>query len=318
MAFNRLLYLTLLVLSVAFYFASGVWFSWLLVVLMLALPLAALLMSLPAMLGCRLEASLPRTVEQGTEASLRLRLQARRFLPLPAVQVRVNLRTRDREKDIRYLSHLSRTGGVLSMPTEVCGFLAPEFYRGRVYDLLGLFRLPLRLPRVEPMAILPPELTPNPMPRMEQFLQQQTKPKPGGGSAELHDHRPYRPGDPVKDIHWKLSLKTDTLVVREPLEPVRRHIVLALRTPKGSTERTSRLGNLRWLSRWLTSNGVAHEIVWMEGRSLRTKEIHGPEDTLEALRAACMAPERTDELPWPLPFQADWVCPVGTDRRWSP
>lgn len=313
MAFNRVLYLTLLAGSVAFYFASGVWVSWLLVLLLLLLPPLSLLVCLPAMLHCRLEVFLPRTVELGEDAALRLHLSANRFLPLPEVQVRLNLRTRDREKDIRYLSRLTRTSGVLAVPTDFCGFLAPEFHRGRVYDALGLFWLPLRTPKPEPLAILPPALIPTPLPRLELALQTRSRPKPGGGSAELHDHRAYRPGDPVRDIHWKLSLKTDSLIVREPLDPVRQRIVLALRTPRGTQARAVGLGNLRWLSGWLLDKGIDHELVWMQGRELRGREVRTPEELLEALRSACLAPEDSDPLPLPLPIKADWVCPVGPE-----
>ena len=317
MAVNRLLYAGLLVLSTVFYFATANqpsnWYAWVLLVLMMVLPPVSLLLSLPAMLRCRLEAAMADTVEQGAKASLRLRLNAWRLLPLPEVQIRLNLRTRSREKDLRFLSRLSREDGLLALPTDECGFLAAEFLRGRVYDALGLFRLPMKLPKLEPMAILPPERQPEPMPRLEQFLQMQMKPKPGGGAAEQHDHRVYRPGDPVKDIHWKLSLKTEDLVVREALEPVRRRVILAVRTPRGAVSRAETLGNLRWLSRWLLHNGVNHSIVWMNGEELREEPAATEEDSLKALREACLAPERSADLPWPLPVKADWICPVGRE-----
>ena len=58
MAVNRLIYAGVLVLSAVFYFASGSWYAWLLLALILALPLLSLLVSLPAMLSCRLETSI--------------------------------------------------------------------------------------------------------------------------------------------------------------------------------------------------------------------------------------------------------------------
>ena len=106
MAINRLLYLGLLILSLIFYFASSVWFSWLLLILVLALPILTLLVSLPAMLSCRLHATMADTVNQGDNATLHLQLYSWRILPMPAVQIRLNLRTRDRERDMRYLSRL--------------------------------------------------------------------------------------------------------------------------------------------------------------------------------------------------------------------
>lgn len=314
MAVNRLLYFGLLMLSAVFYFASSLWFSWLLVVLLLATPIVSLLVSLPAMLSCKFSSSLPETVEQGEKAALHMSLTAWRVLPLPEVQARLNLRTRDVQKDIRYLSRLSRADGALALSTETCGFVAPAFRRGRVYDALGLFALPVKMPNPPPMVILPTSRQPDPMPRMEQFLQQQLmKPKPGGGFSEQHDNRPYRPGDPVKDIHWKLSLKTEALIVREPQEPLYRSAVLALRTPRGPEVRDLSLGNLRWLCQWMLERGVTCKVVWMDGAALQTAELQSEQDALRILRAACLAPESSAELPWPLPIQADWICPVGPE-----
>lgn len=311
MAINRLLYLGLLILSLVFYFASNVWFSWLLLILVLILPILTLLVSLPAMLSCRLDATMAEVVNQGDNATLRLRLRSWRFLPMPDVQIRLNLRTRDRDRDMRYLSRLSRSDGVLNLPTENCGFLVPEFRRGRVYDMLGLIRLPLRVPRVPPMVILPQERAPVPMPELDQFLHQMMKPKPGGGYSEQHDHRSYHPGDSVKDIHWKLSLKTDVLIVREPLEPLQRKVVLAIATPRGPENRAINYGNFRWISGWLLDHEVNHYAVWMQGTTLRFREIRSSEDMLSVLSSACLAPEDSGDLPWPLPLHADQICPIG-------
>lgn len=313
MIINRLLYLALVVISLIFYFASSLWISWLLLVLVVSLPVLTLLISLPAMLSCRMEVFLADTVEQGEKAALHMKMRSWRLLPLPDMQLCLNLQTRDQLRDMRYLSRLSREEGVLNLPTETCGFLKPEFRKGRVYDTLGLFRLPMRLPKLAPLAILPPARRPSPMPQLEQLLQQDLKPKPGGGYSEQHDHRVYRPGDPVKDIHWKLSLKTEELVVREPLQPVQRRIVLALRTPRGAESRGHNLGNLRYLSNWLLENNVTHQIVWMEGTSMRLKTVSAPEDTIQVVRAACLAPESSLDLPSPLPLQADRICSVGLE-----
>ena len=38
------------------------------------------------------------------------------------------------------------------------------------------------------------------------------------GPGEDYDLRDYRPGDPMRSIHWKLSSKWDELIVRERAE----------------------------------------------------------------------------------------------------
>ena len=56
------------------------------------------------------------------------------------------------------------------------------------------------------------------------------KPKPQGFSEE-HELRPYREGDAINLIHWKLSSKYDEPIVREPQELVRKDIVLSVDLP---------------------------------------------------------------------------------------
>ena len=311
MAANRILYFFAAVAAAAFYFASSLWVSWMLLVLVAALPWISLIFSLPAILTTRVAASLPTTAEENEAVNLHIHLRLPRFLPTPEVRMRLNLRTRDTMTDLRFLSRLSRADGVLSVPTSPCGYLAPELRKGRVYDYLGLWAFPVKAPSMPVMAILPAAAAPEPMPNMEQILNQQLRPKNGGGYSEIHDHRPYRPGDPVKGIHWKLSLKADELIIREPMESVRRSIILAIRTPRGPVSRTKTLGSFRYLSSWLVEHGVDHTVLWMDGEDVVRAEIHDADDMLAALTSACLVPETSSPLPERLPLKADWLCRIG-------
>jgi len=63
--------------------------------------------------------------------------------------------------------------------------------------------------------------------------------------------RRYRPGDPVRSIHWKISAKFDSLIIREPLvAPPHSRLVYIERWNKMS-ERDLILGRLRWISNYL-------------------------------------------------------------------
>ena len=82
------------------------------------------------------------------------------------------------------------------------------------------------------------------------------KPKHGGGYAEEHELREYRPGDMVNSIHWKLSSKTDKVIVREPLtsQDARIYIVVAGQSKKA-------LGNARYISENLCELEQEHELL---------------------------------------------------------
>ena len=73
--------------------------------------------------------------------------------------------------------------------------------------------------------------------------------QPGGGFSEIHDLREYRPGDSLHEIHWKLSAKTDKLIVREAEEPDLGLVVLSFDFSGTRTQLDSTLRQLLWLQR---------------------------------------------------------------------
>ena len=88
-----------------------------------------------------------------------------------------------------------------------------------VRDHLGVFAMPCPVPAQSwELCVLPPEegaddgTTGKPQTKAEQA---------GTAGSELadgvYDLRPYRRGDTIKQIHWKLTAKLDELTVREPL-----------------------------------------------------------------------------------------------------
>lgn len=93
--------------------------------------------------------------------------------------------------------------------------------RGRVYDYLGLFRLPRRWNCQTELLVLPCPQPPEQLPSLAQLQVLSYRPKPGGGFAEVHELRDYRPGDSPREIHWKLTAKVDHPIVREAQVPNR-------------------------------------------------------------------------------------------------
>lgn len=113
----------------------------------------------------------------------------------------------------------------LELPTGHCGWLALTVQRCIVTDWMGLFPIPVRLPtpalflvwpQGDPAVFASVDLTPaQGLPLL---------PRPGGGPGEDYELRPYRPGDAVTSIHWKLTAKQPEdadPILRETLEPLR-------------------------------------------------------------------------------------------------
>ena len=94
----------------------------------------------------------------------------------------------------------------------------------RIKDILGLFRKDSRSDEKKKITVMP-EIFPmeisltsgsSAFPEGDRY----SRTKTGEDSAEIMGIREYVPGDPVKNMHWKLSGKTDKLLVKEFGSPV--------------------------------------------------------------------------------------------------
>lgn len=82
------------------------------------------------------------------------------------------------------------------------------------------------------------------------------------------DLRDYQPGDPIRQIHWKLSAKTDQLLVRETPRFLDADCVLLLETaaPQALPEDwDAAVEALLSVSRGLAEEGFRHAVCWLDG-----------------------------------------------------
>ena len=157
------------------------------------------------------------------------------------------------------------------------------------------------------------------LPNLSHFQYRSYHPKPGGGFSEIHDLREYRPGDSLHEIHWKLSAKSDKLIVREAEEPDLGLIVLSFDFSGTRTQLDSTLRQLLWLSGWLIDRGVPHQIDWIEPDSLepQTKSVKTLDD-LKSLLNTLLQTHLTGNTPslasraYP---HADWRYHVQSETQ---
>lgn len=257
------MYLALLAGAYVFKLAYIGWFGPYLMGALCLLPPLLLLLSLPSMLSLRAEISAPDRVSQGSDSELCVLFKTRALLPLSRVNIRLQLENRyDGEVNktkYSYAGVLSSTGRV-PLPTELCGMICISVTRLECRDLLGLFVIRRRCTAKAVCTVLPDPAAPDKYPDIDACLDSavQLKPKYGGGYAEEHELREYRPGDTVNAIHWKLSAKSDQVIVREALEQVNNQVFLVLSRP-GENDRG--LACLYWLSLQLCQREIPHVIV---------------------------------------------------------
>ena len=142
----------------------------------------------------------------------------------------------------------------------------------RLYDPLGLFVRKLECD-ASGSVMIPPEISPIDVALAEtaDFLQDSlsySAQKPGYDPSETFRIREYVPGDPIRQIHWKLSEKTDKLLVRDLGLPIVEHMLILLETASFGGEPISddtadgMLDMLFSLSSALLRAEIPHTVGW--------------------------------------------------------
>ena len=302
---RRIVYLAALLGAVAFYWAYREWMSWLILMAVVFTPWLGLLVSLPAMLSCRIRVKCAVAVRQGAESPVSWRGHS--ALPVGAIQGKLmaaNTLTGERVQ--------LKNGAML--PVEHCGCLHIQVQRGRVMDYLGLFRLPIRKGPGREVLVRPVAAEPENVPDLNRLMMS-LKPKVGGGYSEIHEMRLYQPGDNLRQIHWKLSAKVGKLMVRQAMEPAQNRCLLTMELRGEPQLLDQKLGQLLWMSRHLAQNGLAHEIQCHTGSGILCLPVQMEADADRAvdqlLRASPAGAEAVSV--WPKGFRRFHIG--GDDRE---
>lgn len=290
-------YLTALAGCLAFYFFYQEWVSWIFLQAILALPIFSLVLSLPAMLMARAQVQMPPSVPVGKPMALRVVVRS----PLPVPMCRMNLKVYHTTTGHGWLLDANSV-----CPTNHCGALNCRPHRAWVYDYLGMFRLPLRkggsfriLVRPRPLEL--------PEPDLDNILVTAWRPKPGGGFAENHELREYRPGDHLSQIHWKLTAKTNKLILREPMVPDRNRLILWLTLDGTPAQIDRKLGRLLWMGSYLQRKNLYFQILAYTAQG----QILWDVDSMRSLRRAM------DQLLCHQPYAGEEILELAEDAAWS-
>jgi len=307
MIIQRLIFVFTLAASIIFYILYPPWISWYLLVLMLLLIPFDLLISLPGMLSVGMTMFAPRALVMGEDGVLAITLTRERSFPVRCIIVKLNVTGDDFVTTCRI-----KCGGERDSRSEVIidtsrtGVTSFEVKRIWTVSLIGIFSLPLTGKGREAVLVLPPPVKPvNTV-----SLQQGTllRPKPGGGPSDEHDMRDYRQGDPVRSIHWKVSAKFDSLIIREPLEPPPHSRLVHIMKWDETSERDLILGRLMWVSDYLLKWQMPFYVKFGDG--VMIAEIKQEPDLIDYLLAVLDHAAHREKTSVSLPTRFTWVFQV--------
>ena len=270
MAGRRILYAALLIGAAVLHIAYGQFVTHLILLFLLILPLLSLILVLPAVFNSRADLTGGGDYAPGSKTSVSLKASCSSsvFAPLAwKIKVeRTNLFAGEKPQITKLVFRGNAPTDSSFIPdTEHIGSVRCILRKAAICDPLGLFAIPVKKSGEIMIYVLPREEEPVPLPDLVGESATVTKPKPGGFSEE-HEIRQYRPGDSINLIHWKLTMKMDEPMIREPQELLRKHIILSADIPGWIEAAESVFGIVLFLGKRLVESGVPFTIHF--GRSI--------------------------------------------------
>lgn len=292
MTSRRILYSIALLCSVLFLIFYIGYFSMFLLLFLLCLPLCSLLLMLP--LHKKLSCSFTeQTISAacGEKAVFHFRLQNHSHLPVGQIVLQFSCHNLLTGEQFHKKLHFPATAnGVLELPvvSPYCGRLELTVEKLTACDLFGLFNRKILLTQRQAFALILPQI-----PSLQIFTPPQTEMEgesaeydthhPGNDASEIFAVRDYQPGDRLNSIHWKLSEKRGSVMVRQgslPL-PAGPDILVELeKAPPKLLNCTAETALT--LSAALLSAGQRHRLLWFGGNELHSIWVDSDDTAAEA------------------------------------
>ena len=279
---NIFIYLGLLAIAFGFNVFFYAWFSWYLLVLTLCVPILSLVLSLPFMIFAAVKGlSVFMQNELVADEKLCIGITPKKskgfFCPLMKIKFKTSNRFAQQKKklNVTYSGFLTKPVYLnTDVVTRNCGYLEVKAKYFKIYDLLGIFFIPVKL-NCSAQVLVKPKLTePAVLPDTEQNKIIGYKPKTSG-FAEEYELRDYQQGDSLKNVHWKISARQDDLIVKEPSTPVYRPLVITPIITSTPKENNITLGKLAYSAKLLNNNKTVFYCAFPNGEVC---EIHTEDD----------------------------------------
>lgn len=133
-----------------------------------------------------------------------------------------------------------------------CEMVSIECVKIRVYDYLGLFILPKKVSKSSTVIVMPNLPTVDITDKMSYVLNEEegiiySQERPGDDATEIFAIREYVPGDNIRKIHWKLTTKSDNLMVKDYGLPIKNNdtvVIDIFKEPKNVPDNRDELFDL--------------------------------------------------------------------------
>ncbi|MBQ6692815.1 MAG: DUF58 domain-containing protein [Clostridia bacterium] len=286
-------YALLVLLLAALLPGAKTWTPWALFAFVLFLSPVSLLLSLPAAKHISASLSLPTSAAKEKSASGVLILTNNSLFPAVKLRITISI-LNDLTGEEETLSLSAGVGAKQTFRQELelksahCGRLYVHIKSAAVFDYFGVFSKKLRLEAAARLTVLP-ELFPCDVSISPAFVtaDEESVSERGDDMTELFALREYQSGDPIRRIHWKLSSKVGSLLVKEPGRNISRSLLVFWDKRHGcSPMRMDALAEAACsLAQSLSEQGLSYDLAWSDGEELQLRSIPDGNALLAAIGA---------------------------------
>lgn len=304
----RIAYCFILAAAILFYLFFNGYLSFFTLVFVLLLPFISWLFMLFAVLKTTIHLEMNSPVaNKNEEFILNIILKNSSILPIARTRLKLNFVNSlcgVTQNETLFLPVNTMGEQIVGhrVQSQYCGKITVELTQIKFYDYLGIFTTKKKSSLCAETFILP----------KMQFIDAQidtatnasvesstySKVKPGDDPSEIFDIRPFRGGDRLRSIHWKLSSKLDELMVKEFSLPTDSEVLLLteLLAPD-MTMLDTLVDVLASLSHFLTENQINHRIEWFDikNNQFSDETIESDEDLAVLLNAILSADSYRDK-----------------------
>lgn len=160
-----------------------------------------------------------------------------------------------------------------------CGTLKATMEHSKIFDIFGLLGWKTKSQPKALIIVMPNQIATALKTNLEALptldSEEYSMSHQGSDPSETFAIREYAPGDPLKSIHWKLSNKTDKLLVRELGLPITQNILVLVETSipeEASPHHISKMAeNAYSICHALLEDDINHSLGWLDTMSLEYK-----------------------------------------------
>ena len=235
----------------------------------------------------------PATAAKRTAVSCRVRIRNGAFLPVMRYGCQVSIRNDLTEED----QTVTLTGSIgakgessqtILLQSSFCGRVYVQISRFTLLDYLGL--LPMKaLVKADARLTILPDLYPMEadMTARPAYADDGTSNRRGEDRSEVYQLREYRPGDDIRQIHWKLSSKLDELILKEASQPESRSLLVFWdKRTGGNPQQMDALAEVvSSAGMALLQSGVPYTLCWTDRDDLQVQDISEENQLLQAIPA---------------------------------